>query len=512
MPKCSAPEPLSRRESEIARAYAAGRTYRAIADELLISPATVRTHLGTVYRKLGVSTKIALAHALEDRAPAVAGTASAGTWPGAARPRVAVLSPLHDAADEALADGLAESVTAWLSRFRALLVVARASTRAYRDPSRADLARIAQELGVRYVITGSVRRSCEQLRVGCELVDVETGQQVWTRIFERRPVELFGLLDDLTHGIVAAVAPEIEAQEIVRAQRRLPASLTAWELCCRGVAAFPSPDADRLAYARTCFEQAMVQDPGYAAPVAHLARTHFYEVIAGDAVDPRASVERGLAMANQALALDEREDAAYAALGYCLTVAGRFDEAIVALDHGLQLNPNNFHLYNARALARLFSPDGDYAQVQQDLHIALSLSPNDPLRWTAQQTMGWAHLAQGGEAGATHAMSWFHRASTVPFADWHVFIGAAIAALALDRRAEAVHRVGQALTRRHALTLERVAASVAPLLARAPRLAGWLAALVGHGLPADAGAARPGPSSSLAPGPRATALHAVRTR
>lgn len=153
------------------------------------------------------------------------------------------------------------------------------------------------------------------------------------------------------------------------------------------------------------------------------------------------------------------------------------------MEHGLQLNPNNGGLYNARALAQLFSPAGDLQRVIDDEQTALRLNPNDPLRWTEQVTIGWALLAGGAPEAPALALDWLHRADTAPHADWHAPLGLALASAALGDPVQATRQVQAALSRRPGLTVQRITTALGPLLARSPSLAGGLAGLVALGLP-----------------------------
>ncbi len=469
---------LTPRERQIAQAYADGQTYRDIAAGLFIAPTTVRAHVGAVYRKLGVSSKIELSRVIGEPVDAV--RAPLGR---AQLPSITVL-PFDDrrplSARSFATDALVESLGAGLSRFRFLFVLGRGPARVGGDV--ASEVHSSRNLSSRYAVSGSLERAGAQLRVHTELIDNDTGGQVWTKRFERAGKPTADALDELVLGMVAAIAAEVEAHEIDRA-RHATGELSAWQWCCRGLHDFPTHDSARLASARTCFERAILADPTLASAPAHLARTHFSEVISGGSPDPVASSWLGLQAARTALALDDRDDSAYLSLGYCLTLQGRTEDAIAALDYGVQLNPGNCNLYNARAMARLLSPDGDYQRVLDDGANALVLSPNDALRWIAQTTIGWALLADERNASPEAALPVLRQAGTVANADWHAHVGIAIACLAVGDLAGAAQSVDEARRRCEALSGAMISATLAPLLARSPRLARWAAGLTDVGLP-----------------------------
>lgn len=467
MERSAGSETLTAREREIARAYAGGQTYRDIAAGLFIAPSTVRGHVGAVYRKLGVSSKIALLRAIGEPGPQVAVPSGRDACPSVAL--LAFDDRRVPSTRRVAAEALPEGIMAALSRFRFLRVV-----------SNSVASPAAGAAG--YLVVGSLGHAGPRLHVQVALVDRPGGTQVWTRRFETERAPTVEALDELLSRVAAALAAEIEAHEIALA-RQQGAPPSAWTWVCRGLQDFPSHDRARLQRARQCFEKALSIDPTLAAASAHLARTHFYDVIAAHSPDPADSVRRGLEAARAALALDDREDHAWLSLGYCLTLAGATDDALAALDYGLRLNPANCHLYNARALARLFSPLRDYGRVIDDEERALALSPIDPLRWTVLATIGWALLADECNPQPERALPPLREAGTVTAADWHVHIGLAIAHLATGDLASARASVAEARRRCASLSLAQVSATLAPLLAKSARLSGWASSLPEVGLP-----------------------------
>ena len=212
------------------------------------------------------------------------------------RPSVAVLAFENRSADPEqgfLADGIAEDVTTQLARFRSLFVVARNSSFAYRGESH-DVRRVARELGVRYVVTGSVRRGGNRVRVGAQLVEGETGVQVWTGRWDRDLSDLFDLQDELTHSIITGLAPELGANERRLARRKPTDNLNAWELAQRGLSEFYTYTPVGYLTAYELFHQAAATDPGFALPRALLGRWHAILIFSGRSPDPTTDAEAGL--------------------------------------------------------------------------------------------------------------------------------------------------------------------------------------------------------------------------
>jgi len=466
---------LSRREKEVAEAYASGLNHKQVGASLYIAPTTVRTHLGAIYRKLDVSSKIELLHKLDAERPRLPSTLERSAEL-AARPSIAVL-PFENRSrsdeQEFLIDGLVDGVISALSRFRALFVISQNSSASYRSSPKTVRA-IAAELGVRYVIVGSLSHWRQEVRTTAALIEAETGEQIWAGHFDRPRTELFRLQDELAGAIVSTLAPEVEAHEIARVQRIGSQNLSAWELCCKGLHAFLVPTEHSIARARSYFEQSIAADPEFSTPHAHLSRSYFYELMSGQSENWGETLRLGLAHARHALNIDHRDDVAYLVLGYNLVVQRRYEEAFAVLDRGIGLNPNNSGLYNARALAALFAPQDAYANVIRDERMALRLSPNDPLRWTFHATIGWAILADSELGTSEDALQAFRNATTMASADWHAHIGAAAACQSIADQDGARRAIDDARARRAHLTATAVTETLTPLLVKSSRLNRWV--------------------------------------
>lgn len=431
---------LSQRETEIAKAYAGGASYRAIAERCGIAPSTARTHLGTIYRKLEVSSKIELLHKLDHSVSVSTGAASPLrlTLQTIDRPSIVVL-PFENrsgaAEQDALISGLVESVTAMLSRFRTLSVISSASGLSYRDSGK-DLRTIAQEMSVRYVVRGVFNRADDRLRVSAELVDVYTGAQLWTLNFEGVWSDIFTLQDDFSCAIACAIEPEIQFRELELARRQQTYALSAWELYCRGIHAAYKFTPEGYREARKFSEQAIEADDYFAAAHALLSRINLMEALLGISHDPPSSFLQGIACARRALDIDEREEIAYACLSCNLVMTGAFDEAFVVMDRAFEINSNHAELYNARAFAHVFSSHGDFQQVIADSEAALKMSPNHPMRWTYLTNIGMAQLADEQNGSLEEALKAFRASSLEAKSSWMPSSGAAMAALALGDQAD----------------------------------------------------------------------------
>ncbi len=189
------------------------------------------------------------------------------------KPSIAVLpfeNMSGDPEQEYFADGVAEDVTTALSRFRSLFVIARNSSFTYKG-SAVDITKVARELGVRYVVEGSVRKAGTRVRITAQLIDAAGGNHLWADRFDGSLDDVFDLQDRITEQIVIAVEPEISAHERERARRKRPESLVAWELVQRGLSHFYRVNKTDHDEAIRLFQEAIALDPEFAAAHAHLA-------------------------------------------------------------------------------------------------------------------------------------------------------------------------------------------------------------------------------------------------
>ncbi len=384
-----------------------------------------------------------------------AGGTAAAAASGRDRPSIIVL-PFDDfsAGPERayLADGLTEDVTTALSRFRWLFVIARNTAFSYRGTSR-DVRQIARELGVRYAVEGSVRKSDDRLRVTAQLIDAESGGHVWADRWDRAMADLFDVQDELAEAIVAGLAPELGAHERMLARARPTDSLTAWELCQRGMGEFHLYTRESLAAAAGLLERAIESDPDYALARAIRARLHYINVLSGRGGDPASEIEAGFAQARRAMELDPREDSAHQALGILLALSGRCGEARAVVEDGLRLNPNNAFLHSALALALYLCSADEGAAMQAACETALTLSPRDRLKWAFHHIYAVGELLQRPDDPADVALDRFERACASDNAEWYCYVQAAALHLGRGREAQARRMLDHAFARRPDVSL-----------------------------------------------------------
>jgi adenylate cyclase len=268
-------------------------------------------------------------------------------------PAIAVLPFVNSADDprqDYFCDGLTEDLIAGLGRFRELFVIGRTSAFTYKG-RHVPTGQIARELGVRYLLSGSVRRDDDALRVSAELIDADTGAQLWTGSYDRVPGGVFAVQDEVTRNIVGVLPAHIDRAELERVTRSRTDSPAAYDLYLRGKALITMRHGDNrgamVAQARQLFDKALQADPRYAPAMQGLAYTYaaaFLEpmqdgLLANELRQP-ATLDRALALARQAVELDPYLAEAHATLAWILHWQYRRGEAIAAFNRALELNPN----------------------------------------------------------------------------------------------------------------------------------------------------------------------------
>lgn len=401
-------EILSPREIEIASAYAQGDTYQAIAARLGIAPSTVRTHLATIYRKLGVSTKLDLRRQIETAPGAVS---AAELPPRPDKPSIAVLAfenMSDDAGQEFFSDAITADIITALSRSPWLFIIARNTTFTYKGES-VDVRRVAAELGVRFVLEGSVRRAGERVRVSAQLIDGLTGGHVWSDRYDGRIEDVFDLQDEITRQVVAQVQTIVHRSTIEEPVERLNRpDLTVWELTMRAWHLLYDFTPEAYASAKTLLERAIAIDPESAEANMVLSLINHHIAILGFAPDPIPAMEAAYALGRRATQLDGRNEYAHWALGISCWGLHRLDEGIAALERAVELNPNCSLAYGSLGTALAIAGRTEDAIANQQ--IAIRMNPRDPSIFFRFSGLALAHyMADDFDAAIIWAERAIHR-------------------------------------------------------------------------------------------------------
>jgi adenylate cyclase len=377
------------------------------------------------------------------------------------KPSIAVLpfeNMSGDPEQEFFADGMAEEIITALSRYRWFFVIARNSSFTYKNRA-VDVTQVASELGVRYVLEGSVRRAGNRVRVTAQLIDATTGNHIWAERFDRELDDIFALQDEITETIVASVEPELGTVERERARRRPPESLDAWGSYQRGLwHLFDDVKRDGLAAAKRLFQRACELDPGFAAAHAELAYAHVAEIIRGLADDPKANIDAAEDAAENAVAIDSRDPAARCALGRVLVFRHAFERAIGEMEAAIALNANFDRAYYGLGLALLYGGRSEESIAQ--FETGIRLSPRSPVLWAYWMMLG---LAYTNLQNYTEATASFDKAIQQPNAAYLPFAYAAAALGQLGRIDEANSMIGEAKRRNPEVSIDTVANTVSRL-------------------------------------------------
>jgi TolB-like protein/class 3 adenylate cyclase/Tfp pilus assembly protein PilF len=336
----------------------------------------------------------------------VAGTPAvtvAAYKPSSDKPSIAVLPFANmsgDPAQEYFSDGIVEEIITALSRMRSLIVIARNSSFHYKGRS-INVKQVARELGVRYVLEGSVRKAANRLRISGQLIDAETGAHLWADRFDGDVEDIFDLQDQVTARVVGAIAPKLDEAEIERIRSKPTESLDAYDCFLRGMAGLHKWSREGNDAALAHFYRAIELDPNYAAAHGLAARTYVQRNAGGWVTDRAHELAEASRLARRAVELGHDDAVALATAGYTLAqLVGDIDDGDAFIDKALELNPNLAWAWMYSGWVKSTMGDADLAI--ERIARARRLSPHDPQASSAQAAMAFAHFIAGryGEAFA----------------------------------------------------------------------------------------------------------------
>ena len=312
------------------------------------------------------------------------------------KPSIAVLpfqNMSGDPEQEYFADGVVEDIITALSRIRWLFVIARNSSFTYKGRA-VDVKQVGRELGVRYVLEGSVRRAANRVRVTGQLIDVSTGAHLWGDRFEGALEDIFDLQDQVTASVIGAIAPQLEHAEIERAKRKPTDSLDAYDYFLRGMASYYGRTREAINEALPLFYKAIELDTNFASAYGMAAWCYAWRKINGWMTDRTQEIAETARLARRAAELGPDDAVALSrgaqALGY---VVGDLDAATTFVDRALAINPNLAGAWYASGWVRVFLGESDVAI--KHFAQAMRLSPLDPHSIGMQAGTAFAHFMAG---------------------------------------------------------------------------------------------------------------------
>ena len=316
------------------------------------------------------------------------------------RPSIAVLpfkNVSGDLEQEYFVDGITEDIITALSKWRWFLVIARNSTFAYKGKS-VDLKEVGRDLGVRYVLEGSMRRAGPRVRITSQLIDTTTGTHLWAERYDRDLTDIFAVQDDITSRVAAAIEPALSRAESQRVMAKRPEHMGAWDYCQRGFWHVHKGSATDGKAAYGLFTQALALDPNLAEAHLGLARALIVQWNYGSVEDFAPLVRHARESALQAVALDSENPQAQYALAQTSQWAGDVGAAIAHASRAIELNGNFALGYFYLGVA--LSLDGRHDQALEAMETGLRLSPRDPRAstWLANKARALYHLRRYEEA------------------------------------------------------------------------------------------------------------------
>lgn len=367
------------------------------------------------------------------------------------KPSVAVLPFTNMSGDpeqEYFADGLTEDIITGLSRVRNLFVIARNSVFVYKGRA-VSVAQVAHDLGVRYVLEGSLRKSSNRVRITAQLIEAATGHHVWAEKFDRELVEIFDLQDEITRNVVASTQTQIMLAEGSPGRRANRHDLDLWSRVKRSMARIHELTPESLADAKQLAEQALGIDPKCGAAWRCLSIVQYHEVLMLTASDPDATMSDALESAERAIALDSNDEYAHWNLGNVLVTLRHYDRGIAALERAIEINPNYSTASGSLGTALCYA--GRAAEGIERNEIAIRSDPLNPSIFFRYSGLALGHYLTGDYAGAVE----WARKSVQRNRAWylgHVYLVAALARLDRTEEAEAALREYRSLFPRAAIS------------------------------------------------------------
>jgi TolB-like protein/Tfp pilus assembly protein PilF len=315
------------------------------------------------------------------------------------KPSIAVLPFQNMGGDkdqDYFSDGITEDIITGLSKLHWIFVIARNSTFAYKGKS-PDIRAVGRELGVHYVLEGSVRKSGERLRINAQLIDATTGAHVWAERYDRAIADIFAVQDEITESVIGALEPQLYAAENRRFQKKAPESLDAWGCVMRAMPyVWTWAAADNEAGVKL-LERACTIDPAYARATGLLGWTYAARAHLGVA-DPAEMLAKALSLAERAMDQDNNDAWAHLAAGYVHMVARQFQPAIDQLGEAIDRNPS-FAIAHM-VMGSTYGYGGMPEEGIRHVEMAMRLSPRDSIQSANLSTIGTCHFIAGRYAEA----------------------------------------------------------------------------------------------------------------
>jgi serine/threonine protein kinase len=365
-----------------------------------------------------------------------------GTSGFGGRPAIAVLpfeNLSRDPEQEYFADGLAEDLITRLSLWRSFPVIARNSSFVYKGKP-VGPKHVAADLGVRYVVQGSVRKAGSRIRTAARLADATTGQQIWAQTYDRDLSDVFAVQDEISEAIATSLVGDLQRAEHERAQHQAPENLEAWELYQRALPLLHRFTREENAQARALLERSVALAPRFSTALARLAEAGIWEIMHEWTATPERTLATAVDQARCAVTLDALDAYAHAMLAFALMTAGDRYGALDEAGCAVELNPSMPFALAIHAYLRYLTghpADESIASMQR----AMRLSPHDPIEWMFHDILSGAYLNAGRYA---EGLNEGRRLITLAPQYYWGYLWSAMNAVGLGRLDEARGLIGEA--------------------------------------------------------------------
>jgi TolB-like protein len=332
--------------------------------------------------------------------PASVGVASVEkmAFPLPDKPSIAVLpftNMSNDPTQDFFSDGITEEIITSLSKVPKLFVIARNSTFTYKGKP-VKVQQVSEELGVRYVLEGSVRKDGSNIRIAAQLIDALTGNHVWAERYDRNLKDIFTVQDEITKKIITAMQVKLTEGEQAQAHAMGTKNLEAYlkYLQARELSNRLNPESNALA--KQLAEETIALDPMYAGAFTVLAHTHLADSWLGTSKSPKDSLEKSIELLQKAIILDDSYAGAHALLGYTFSNTGQHDKAVAEGEKAVALNPNSADSH--MKLGKILTFAGRYEESIPELQKAIRLNPIPPNIYLYSLGISYTLMGQYNEA------------------------------------------------------------------------------------------------------------------
>ena len=374
-------------------------TLQKVTEEKRPAPSWQRAAFAVVIALLVVAGGVAIWKSFRPSAPPMA-TASVEkmAYPLPDKPSIAVLPFVNmseDPKQEYFSDGITEEIISSLSKIPKLFVIARNSTFAFKEKP-VIVKQVAEELGVRYVLEGSVRKAEERVRITAQLIDALKGHHLWSESYDRNLDDIFAVQDEITKKIITALQVKLTEGEQARTASKGTNNLDAYLKCLQSLENIRHFNRESNALGKQLAEEAMALDPEYPMAYRVLAAAHQMDMWLRTSKSPKQSITKSIELLQKAIALDNSYAEAYGDLGFMFSIIGKHDKAVATAEHGVELNRNSADAHMKLGHTLRFA--GRYEESIPEYKIAIRLNPIPPNNYLFGLGKSYAMTGQYEEA------------------------------------------------------------------------------------------------------------------